>query len=166
MRAPAPIHAPPGCALRLPPVAQGCLNRDWWLCRYGASFDSVASGLPLCFAIAIHNIPEGLAIAMPVLYGTGSKAKAVALGTLSGFAEPFGALLASLVANENSSQAVFGGMFGATAGMMAYVCIEELLPTAFAEKGVPRSVITAAFFGGCAVMAASLVIEKYASAAE
>jgi len=136
------------------------------IATYVASYHSVSAGLPLACAIAIHNIPEGLAIAMPVLYGTGSRAKAVALGTLSGFAEPFGALLASLVANENSSQAVFGGMFGATAGMMAYVCIAELLPTAYAEKGVPRSVLTAAFFGGCAVMAASLVIEKYASATE
>ena len=136
------------------------------IATYVASYHSVSAGLPLAVAIAIHNLPEGLAIAMPVLYGTGSKAKAVALGTLSGFAEPFGALLASLVANENSSQSVFGGMFGATAGMMAYVCIEELLPTAYAEKGVSRSALTAAFFGGCAVMAASLVIEKYASAQE
>ena len=47
--------------------------------------------------------------------------------------------------------------------MMAYVCIKELLPTAYAEKGVSRSTLTAAFFGGCAVMAASLVIEKMAN---
>ena len=49
---------------------------------------------------------------------------------------------------------------GMTAGMMSYVCIEELLPAAYAEKGVPRSKLTAAFFAGCAVMASSLVLEK------
>lgn len=134
------------------------------MATYVASFHSVSSGLPLAMAIAIHNVPEGLAVAMPVLYGTGSKAKAIGLGTLSGLAEPFGAFLASLVANENSSQGVFGGVFGATAGMMTYVCIEELLPSAYAEKGVPRWALTASFFGGCAVMALSLVIEKLASA--
>ena len=31
---------------------------------------------------------------MPLYYGTGSRIKAVGLGTASGFAEPFGALLA------------------------------------------------------------------------
>ena len=44
--------------------------------------------------------------------------------------------------------------------MLSYVCIEELLPAAYAEKGVPRSKLTAAFFAGCAVMASSLVLEK------
>ena len=125
-----------------------------------ASYHSVASGLPLAVAIAIHNIPEGLAVAMPVYHGTGSKAKAVALGTLSGFSEPFGALLASLVATEDSTPGVFGGMFGLTAGMMCFVCINELLPAAYAERGVSRTAVTAAFFAGCAVMAASLVVEK------
>ena len=130
------------------------------MATYVASYHLVSSGLPLAIAIAIHNVPEGLAVAMPLFYGTGSRVKAVGLGTLSGFAEPFGALLASLIANEESSQSVFGGMFGMTAGMMSYVCIEELLPAAYAEKGVPRSKLTAAFFAGCAVMASSLVLEK------
>ena len=51
-----------------------------------------------------------------------------------------------------------------TAGMMSYVCIEELLPAAYAEQGVSCSALTAAFFAGCAVMAASLVVEKWALA--
>ena len=134
------------------------------MATFVASYHSVASGLPLAVAIAIHNIPEGLAVAMPVYHGTGSKAKAVALGTLSGFSEPFGALLASLVATEDSTPGVFGGMFGLTAGMMCFVCINELLPAAYAERGVSRTAVTAAFFAGCAVMAASLVVEKWALA--
>ena len=75
------------------------------------------TGLPLAIAIAIHNIPEGLAIAMPVFYATHSRTRAITLGALSGFSEPFGAILASLVANENSSEGAFGGMFGLTAGI-------------------------------------------------
>lgn len=50
--------------------------------------------------------------------------------------------------------------------MMTFVCIEELLPAAFAEKGVSRSALTASFFMGCAVMAASLVVEKFATDGE
>jgi len=131
---------------------------------YVASFHSVSAGAPLAIAIAIHNIPEGLAVAMPLLYATKNRSRAIGLGALSGMSEPFGALLASLVANENSSTNAFGGMFGLTGGMMVYVCVAELLPAAWGEKGVSREGITFAFFAGCAVMAASLVLEKIASA--
>ena len=48
--------------------------------------------------------------------------------------------------------------------MMSFVCIAELLPAAYAEKGVSREVVTAAFFVGCFTMALSLVVEKYATA--
>ena len=96
------------------------------MATYVASFHSVEAGAPLALAIAIHNIPEELAVAMPI-FATGSKVKAVGLGALSGMSEPFGAVLASFVANENSSDQAFGGMFGLTGGMMLYVCISELL---------------------------------------
>jgi len=134
------------------------------MATYVASFHSVSAGLPLAVAIAIHNIPEGLAVAMPIYHATRSKSRAVCLGTLSGMSEPFGAFLASFVANDDSTTAAFGGMFGLTAGMMTYVCISELLPTAFEERGVRRGVTVASFFAGCAVMALSLVAERFAGA--
>ena len=40
---------------------------------------------------------------------------------------------------------------------------DRLLPAAYAEQGVSRSALTAAFFVGCAVMASSLVLEKIVS---
>jgi len=133
------------------------------MATYVASYHSVRAGAPLAIAIAIHNIPEGLAIAMPVFYATQSRWKAVGLGALSGMSEPFGAVLASFVANEKSSTDAFGFMFGLTGGMMSYVCLAELLPAAFLEKGVSKDLVTAAFFGGCLMMASSLVIEKFAT---
>ena len=33
-------------------------------------------GLPLTFAIALHNIPEGMAVASPIYHSTQSKWKA------------------------------------------------------------------------------------------
>merc|ERR1739848_17056 len=109
------------------------------MATYVASFHSESAGAPLAIAIAIHNIPEGLAVAMPLLYATNNRGRAIGLGALSGMSEPFGALLASLVANERSSTFAFGGM-------MVYVCIAELLPAAWAEKGVSREQLTSAFF--------------------
>ena len=60
--------------------------------------------------------------------------------------EPFGALLASMVANEDSSPAMFGGMFGLTAGMMTFVCIAELLPAAYVTA--PRGALRGLLYGG------------------
>ena len=60
--------------------------------------------------------------------------------------EPFGALLASMVANEDSSPAMFGGMFGLTAGMMTFVCIAELLPAAYVAA--PRRALRVLLYGG------------------
>ena len=60
--------------------------------------------------------------------------------------------------------AVFGFMFGLTAGMMVFVCISELLPAAYAERGVTGDAVVLAFFLGCAVMSSSLVVERVASA--
>lgn len=130
------------------------------MATYAASFDSVVAGAPLAFAISVHNIPEGLSVAMPLFHATGSKWKAIALGALSGMAEPFGALLASFVANEDSPAGYFGGLFGLTAGMMLFVSVAELLPAAYGEKAAKLHHITAAFFVGCAIMAISLVLEK------
>lgn len=128
------------------------------MATYVASFESIEAGAPLAIAIAVHNLPEGLAVAMPVLHATGSKRTAIGLGTLSGLAEPLGAVLASLVANESSHPDVFGGLFGLTAGMMLFVCIAELLPAAYAEPTAPTPLVALAFFLGCAVMATSLMM--------
>ena len=41
-------------------------------------------------AIAVHNIPEGLAIAVPVLASTGNRWKAIWMTLASGMSEPLG----------------------------------------------------------------------------
>ena len=37
----------------------------------------------ICLAIALHNIPEGISIAVPIYYSTGSKFKAIIYTLLS-----------------------------------------------------------------------------------
>merc|ERR1711879_758766 len=50
-------------------------------------------GITLAVAIAIHNIPEGLCVALPVYYATGSRHKGFFWALLSGLSEPIGAIL-------------------------------------------------------------------------
>ncbi len=54
-------------------------------------------GISIAVAIAIHNIPEGLAVSAPIYYATKSRKKAFVLSFLSGLAEPIGALLGYFV---------------------------------------------------------------------
>ena len=44
-------------------------------------------------AIALHNVPEGLAIAVPIYAATRSRSRALLMTLLSGLSEPLGALV-------------------------------------------------------------------------
>lgn len=57
----------------------------------------VKLGVTVGVAIALHNIPEGLCIALPVYFATGSKWEGLKLATLSGIAEPLGAMIVGLL---------------------------------------------------------------------
>lgn len=87
-------------------------------------------GLSVALAIAIHNIPEGIAIAIPVYYATRSRKKALWMSILSGLSEPLGAVLTMLILAPYISDTLFGIVFGAVAGIMVYISLDELLPTA------------------------------------
>ena len=47
-------------------------------------------GGALALAIALHNIPEGICVSMPVYFATGSRIKAFLWAFLSGVSEPLG----------------------------------------------------------------------------
>lgn len=53
--------------------------------------DKTAYGIAM--AIALHNIPEGFAVAMPIYIGTQSREKAIVFAGITGFAEPLGAAM-------------------------------------------------------------------------
>lgn len=62
-----------------------------------ASLRGVHFGVPLAIAIGLHNLPEGIAVALPVYYATGSRGTAVRLALYSGLAEPAGVLVMLLL---------------------------------------------------------------------
>jgi ZIP family zinc transporter len=111
-------------------------------------------GVALATAIAIHNIPEGIAVAVPIYAATGSKSKAFWWSTLSGVAEPVGALLAAAVLMPFITDTVLAWVLSGVAGIMVYVALDELIP-ASREYGHEHMPILGAVFG-MLVMAASL----------
>lgn len=110
--------------------------------------------VPIVVAIAIHNIPEGIAVAVPIRDATGSRAKAFWLATLSGLAEPAGALLGVLLLMPFLGPATMGAAYAAVAGIMVFVSLDELLPTAH-DTGRHHFAVYG-LVAGMAVMAVSL----------
>ena len=118
-------------------------------------------GAGITFAISIHNIPEGIAVAIPIYYATKSKGKALLLATLSGFSELIGALLCWAVTAIFGVELTGGGIIfplilAAVAGIMIYISLDELLPTA--EKYGKHHIAIAGVVAGMAIMGTSLLI--------
>lgn len=113
-------------------------------------------GLPIAIAIAIHNIPEGIAVAVPVYFATGNKKKAFTLSFLSGLAEPVGALVGLVLILPFFSPTIFGFIFAAVAGIMVYISLDELLPSA--EKYGEHHLSIYGLIAGMIVMAVSLLM--------
>lgn len=111
-------------------------------------------GISIAVAIAIHNIPEGIAVSVPIYYATGSRKQAFVYSFLSGLSEPLGAIVGYFALLQFASDVMFGIVFAMVAGIMVYISLDELLPTA--EKYGFHHIAIYGLVAGMAVMAASL----------
>jgi ZIP family zinc transporter len=137
-------------------VAIAIHNFPEGLATFMAGMTNPTLGVSIAIAIAIHNIPEGLAVSVPIYYATGSKKKAFILSSLSGLSEPIGAIIGYFFLKWFFTDSVFGFIFAAVAGIMVYISLDELLPTA--EEYGEHHVAIYGLIGGMAVMALSLVL--------
>lgn len=130
------------------------------LATFFSMLESPTLGAPLAVAIAIHNIPEGVAIALPVYMATGRKDYALLASLLSGLAEPLGAFMGYFILAPYMSQTLYGAVFGLIGGVMVYLALDELLPTAkqYAKGHEP----VYGLVSGMVTLASSLVIFRFA----
>lgn len=126
------------------------------LATFMAALQDPALGIAIAVAIAIHNIPEGIAVAVPIYYATGSRRKAFVYSFLSGLSEPVGAVIGYLILLPFMSDLLFGILFALVAGIMVYISLDELLPSA-REYGEHHYSI-GGLIAGMLVMAVSLVL--------
>jgi ZIP family zinc transporter len=126
------------------------------LATFMAAVKDPTLGISIAVAIAIHNIPEGIAVSVPVYYATKSRSKAFIYSFLSGLAEPVGALLGFFLLKTIISDAAFGMVFAGVAGIMVYISLDELLPTA--EEYAEHHIAITGVIAGMLIMAISLVI--------
>ncbi len=100
------------------------------LATFVTAMDDPNLGISIAFAIALHNIPEGIAVAIPIYYATKKRFKAVLNASLSGLAEPLGGVMGYLLLSSLLSDSFMGIILAAVAGIMVYISLDELLPTA------------------------------------
>jgi len=67
---------------------------------------------------------------VPIFYATGDKKKAFLYSFLSGLSEPLGAAIFYLILFPFVNDLVIGVIFACIAGIMVFISIDELLPSA------------------------------------
>lgn len=126
------------------------------LATFTGALQEPALGISIAVAIAIHNIPEGIAVSVPIFYATGDRKKAFKMSFISGLSEPVGAFVGFFLLYKFFNESMFGIIFAAVAGIMVYISLDELLPTA--ERYGEHHIAIYGLISGMMVMAASLLM--------
>jgi ZIP family zinc transporter len=75
-------------------IAIAIHNLPEGLATFLAALEDPGLGVAITVAIALHNIPEGISVSVPIFYATGKRGRAFGYSLLSGLAEPVGAGIA------------------------------------------------------------------------
>jgi ZIP family zinc transporter len=135
-------------------LAIGIHNFPEGLATFVSALREPSIAIPIVVAIAIHNIPEGIAVSVPIYYATGSKKRAFWLSFTSGLSEPIGAIIGYLILFPFINEMIYGILFAVVAGIMVFISLDELLPSARAYGEHHLSMY--GMIAGMTVMAVSL----------
>eukprot|EP00929_Paragymnodinium_shiwhaense_P112909 TRINITY_DN81179_c0_g1_i1.p1 TRINITY_DN81179_c0_g1~~TRINITY_DN81179_c0_g1_i1.p1 ORF type:complete len:738 (-),score=120.47 TRINITY_DN81179_c0_g1_i1:9-2222(-) len=115
-------------------------------------------GLYVSLLLALHNVPEGLAVALVLVPKGLSTPVASAIAILTSMPQPFMALIAFLFVDAFTWLLPLGLAFAA--GAMIYVCLHELFTEAAEAMGWPTA-IGATSVSFVAMMAAQYFLQEY-----
>jgi ZIP family zinc transporter len=123
----------------------------------GVSFGGGATlGSLIAIAIAIHNIPEGLAVSLVLVpRGTGVT-RAAGWSIVTSLPQPLIAVPAFLFVDEFRSLLPLG--LGFAAGAMLWIAATQLLPDALRERSIQSVVITAATAAAAMLLLQALLL--------
>lgn len=124
------------------------------LALFTSGLKDITLAYPIAVAVIIHNIPLSIAISVPLVYSTGSKKKAFLYTLLVGLMQPIGALIGYVLLSNFLNDMIFGILFSVVAGIMIFVSLDELLPAAQKDEDHHLSVYGA--IAGMIVMAIAL----------
>lgn len=137
-------------------IAIAIHNLPEGLAIFTAGLKNISVAVPIGAAVILHNIPLSIAISVPIYYSTGSKKKAFLYSLLVGLCQPFGAIIGYLILSKIFNDMVFGILFSIVAGIMIFVSLDELLPASQKYEDHHLSVYGA--IAGMMVMALSMSV--------
>lgn len=136
----------------------GIHNFPEGIAMFVACMDGPDVALPLLVGVALHNIPEGFAIYTPVYCATHKRSRGLWLTAASAMGAPLGAFAATLFLLPYWSEIMDGYCLAAVAGMITYLCIDELIPTSLREN---KKTGVVSILAGCAIMALLLAFHLH-----
>ena len=116
--------------------------------------DSLTLGTSIALAVAVHNIPEGIAVAVPATARAGA-AWLLFYSFLSGLAEPVGAAIDMFFLFHFLTPTVLAVLFASVAGIMVFISFDELLP--MAERWGHHHISIMGIIAGMLLMAIVLI---------
>jgi ZIP family zinc transporter len=108
----------------------------------------VMAGLALAIGIGLQNMPEGLAVSMPLRREGMGRFKAFLYGQASGAVEPVAAVLGAALVS--AMQPILPYALAFAAGAMIFVVVEELIPES--QRNGFSDTATSGALGGFALM--------------
>jgi len=117
----------------------------------GVSFGGgkISTGITVAVAIALQNIPEGSAVAFPLISAGFKRLKAFTYATLTGLIEPVGGLIG--VSIVTLAQPILPFCLALAAGAMIFVVADEMIPESH-RKGHERPATFGLVFGFIVMM--------------
>lgn len=135
-------------------IAIAIHNLPEGLAIFTAGVKDISLAIPIALAVILHNIPLGIAISVPIYHSTGSKKKAFFYTTLVGLFQPLGGIIGYLLFSNLPTDLFFGVLFTIVAGIMIFVSFDELLP--LSQKDEDHHICVYGAIAGMLVMALSL----------
>jgi zinc transporter ZupT len=106
----------------------------------------------------LHNIPEAIAVVVPMYYSTKSAFKSFAFTFfVTGFTSPIGGLIAFAFATNGPDAMTFGILYAITSGMMTFIIIHDIIPAA-RSYDKKNKLFSIWFFIGIIILAGSIAL--------
>ncbi|KAG7375645.1 Zinc transporter [Phytophthora pseudosyringae] len=131
------------------------------IATFTAGIEDPAIGLTMAIGVGLHNIAEGVAVAAPVYFATGSKCKGIMWCIVAAIAEHVGAFISlAIIGKDGNHNFAQATLYGLVAGMMATITMKEIFPTAYTYANGRIHLVSNGGLIGMTLMALSLYFFK------
>jgi len=110
---------------------------------YLSALKDIKFGLPLSIVIMLHNMAEGVAVAIPIYLATGNRTKVIQLTFFNGLFEPIGVIVAGFVLQSVLTDILLAKLLASVAGVMLFISCHELIPMALRYAGKTQTIVSA-----------------------